>query len=93
MGFLVSKYVAGKSVGERGKARAIVIPLKRRAIHFHHWLYSLCLMSISSITGIHFLSPVVTYGFLGGLVFQGIYCYSDWHIVLISRGKTKAADR
>jgi len=29
LGFLSSKYVAGKSVGERGKVRSIVIPFRR----------------------------------------------------------------
>lgn len=90
---LASRYAAGKSVGERGKVRSIVIPFRRRMVHFHHWLYSLCLIGFSSVTGVHFLSPAITYGLLGGLVFQGIYCYSDWHIILIRRGQTTARDR
>ncbi len=93
LGFLASKYVAGKSVGERGKVRALVVPFSRWNFHLHHWLYSLCLIGFSSITGIHFLTPTITYGLLGGLVFQGIYCYSDWHIVLISKHQTTARDR
>ncbi|MFC1962367.1 hypothetical protein ACFLWN_04955, partial [Chloroflexota bacterium] len=51
----------------------------------HHWLYSLFLASLSFTTGMHFLSPEITYGLLGGLVFQGIYCYGDWHVVLVRR--------
>ena len=93
LGFLSSKYVAGKSVGERGKVRSIVIPFRRWGIHLHHWLYSLCLISLSSTTGMHFLTPTITYGLLGGLVFQGIYCYSDWHVILISRHQTRARER
>ncbi len=93
LGFLASKYVAGKSVGERGKVRSIVIPFRRWGIHLHHWLYSLCLIGLSSTTGIHFLTPAITCGLLGGLVFQGIYCYSDWQIILISRRQTTARDR
>ncbi len=89
LGLLASKYVAGKSAGERGKVRSIVIPLRRRGIHLHHWFYSLCLIGLSYATGIHFLTPAITCGLLGGLVFQGIYCYSDWHIVLISRHRTR----
>ncbi len=92
LGLLVSKYVAGKSVGERGKARSIIIPLRRWGIHLHHWLYSLCLISLSSATGIHFLTPAITCGLLGGVVFQGIYYYSDWHIILVSRHQTTARD-
>ncbi len=93
LGFLASKYVAGKSVGERGKVRPIVIPFRRWGIHLHHWLYSLGLIGLSAATGIHFLTPAVTWGLMGGLVFQGIYCYNDWHVILVSRRQTRARDR
>ena len=92
LGVLASKYVAGKSAGERGKVRSIIIPFRKWGIHLHHWLYSLCLVSLSSITGIHFLTPTITYGLLGGLVFQGIYCYGDWHVILISRHQTRVKE-
>ena len=85
LGFLAGKYVAGKSIGERGKVRSIVIPLRSWGIHLHHWLYALGLIGLSSTTGMHFLTPTITFGLLGGLVFQGIYCYGDWHRILISR--------
>ncbi len=90
LGFLATKYWAGKTVGERGKARSIVIPFRGWGIHLHHWLYSLCLIGFSSATGFHFLTPAITYGLLGGLVFQGIYCYSDWYVILISRTLNKS---
>jgi len=90
LGFLTSKYVAGKSDGERGKVGSIVIPFRRWGFHLHHWLYSLCLISLSAVTGSHFLTPIVTWGLMGGLVFQGIYCYSDWHIILIRRTPNKS---
>jgi len=86
-GLLTSKYIAGKSTGEKGKIRSIIIPLVRRKIHLHHWLYSLWLMGISFITGVHFLSPIITYGFLGGSTFQGIYYYVDWHVILVNQEK------
>jgi hypothetical protein len=92
LGFLSSKYVAGKSAGERGKVRSIVIPFRRWQVHVHHWLYFLCLIGLSSLTGIHFLTPAITFGLLGGSVFQGIYCYRDWHIILISRHQTASRD-
>ncbi len=93
IGFLATKYMAADSVGERGKIRSIVIPFIRWRIHLHHWLYSLWLIGLSSATGIHFLTPTITYGLLGGVAFQGIYSYSDWHIILIKRQQTRARDR
>ena len=89
LGFLASKYVAGKSSGEQGKVRSIIVPFRRWMIHLHHWLYSLCLMGLSTAIGLYFLSPTITYGLLGGSVFQGIYCYNDWHIIAISKRQTR----
>jgi hypothetical protein len=93
LGVLATKYMAAESVGERGKIRSIVIPFIRWRIHLHHWLYSLWLIGLSSATGIHFLTPTITYGLLGGVTFQGIYSYSDWHMILIKRHRTRAKDR
>ena len=87
-GFLASKYTAGKSTGERGKIRSLVIPFRKWGFHIHHWLYSICLTVLSLTTGIYILTPAITCGLLGGLFFQGIYCYSDWHVILIKRHKT-----
>jgi hypothetical protein len=88
VGFLASRYLAGKSVGEQGKLKSIVIPFRRLGIHLHHWIYSLCLIGFSSVSGMYFLTPAITYGLLGGLVFQGIYCYGDWHVLLVRRHQT-----
>ena len=89
LGFLASRQLAGKSAGERGKVRSIILPLRGWWFHLHHWLYSLCLIAFSSATGIHFLSPIITYRLLGGSIFQGIYSYSDWHVILIRRRASK----
>ena len=87
LGFLTSKYLAGKSIGEKGKLGSIIIPFRSSKIHLHHRLYSLWLMGISLVTGVHFLNPIITYGFLGGTTFQGIHCYGDWHVILINKTK------
>ncbi len=92
LGFLGSKYMAGKAAGERGKVSSLAVPFRRWRIHFHHWFYSVFLIGISSTTGIHFLTPAITYGLLAGLIFQGIYCYGDWHVMLTSRSLATARD-
>ena len=93
LGFFTARYVAGESAGVRGRLGSIIIPFRRWRIHIHHWLYSLWLMGISMATGIHFLTPSITYGLLGGLLFQGIYSYRDWHIVLTTSRKTSPRKR
>lgn len=87
LGILVCTYISGKSDGERGKLRSISIPLRRRKIHLHHWFYAACLLIYSFTTGIYLLAPIITYGFLSGFVFQGIYSYSDWHRIVVSKHK------
>ncbi|MFC1991702.1 hypothetical protein ACFLVC_03145 [Chloroflexota bacterium] len=89
LGLLVSKYVAGKSPGEQGRVRSVIIPFRKWRIHLHHWLYSLCLIGFSFAIGLHFLSPTITYGLLGGSVFQGIYYYNDWHVIAIRKPQTR----
>ena len=88
IGMLASKYIAGKSSGETGKLKSVIIPFRRWRIHIHHWLYSLCLLGFSSAFGLHFLTPTITYGLLGGAVFQGIYFYDDWRVIVLERRKT-----
>ncbi len=85
MGFLASKFLSGKTTGQRGKLGSVLIPFRRWKLHLHHWLYSSWLAGISTVTGIYFLAPLLTYGLLGGVAFQGIYCYDDWHIILVDR--------
>ena len=92
LGLLASSYVAGDATGKQGKVRLIIVPFRKWGIHLHHWVYSLCLISLSLVTGIHFLSPTVTYGVLGGITFQGVYYYSDWHVVLIRKQRTTVKD-
>jgi len=41
LGLLVSRYVAGKSPGDEGRLKSIVLPFHRWRIHIHHWLYSI----------------------------------------------------
>ncbi|MFC1901177.1 hypothetical protein ACFLYN_06250 [Chloroflexota bacterium] len=93
LSLLATKYIAGNTVGEQGKFKSIVIPIRKWGIHIHHWIYSLCLIAISSVTGMYFLSPTITYGLLGGLVFQGIYYYSDWHVIMVNRHNTRIKER
>ena len=85
VGFLIAKYLGGKTVGERGRLRSFFIPLGKRKIHLHHWLISSWIMIFALLKGVFLISPEVFFGFLGGLVFQGIYYYTDWYKILVPR--------
>lgn len=84
-GHLLGKFGGGKSEGIPGRVNSIIIPLGKWKFHLHHWLCSLSLMSASAAFGFYLFGPHVTYGFLGGLAFQGIYCYDDWYRVVVRR--------
>ena len=85
VGFLIAKYLGGKTVGERGRLRSFFIPLGKRKIHLHHWLISSWIIVFALFKGVFLISPEVFCGFLGGLVFQGIYYYTDWYKILVPR--------
>ena len=85
VGFLIAKYLGGKTNGERGRLRSFFIPLGKRKIHLHHWFISSWIIAFALFKGVFLISPEVFCGFLGGLVFQGIYYYTDWYKILVPR--------
>jgi len=86
IGFLLVKYFGGKTAGKPGRMRSHFIPLGKYRIHLHHWLLSsFAIMIFTVFKGIHILPSDLFYGFFGAIVFHGIYCYSDWHRILIPR--------
>ena len=85
LSFLITRILAGKASGEQGRLKSILIPLGRHKLHVHHWLISAGVISLSVTTNVCLGAPAIFYGALGGLVFQGVYCYSDWHKILVTR--------
>lgn len=78
-GYLITKLGAGRETGLKGRMRSVYIPLGNRRLHVHHWLIAILMMPLAFFTSIPFVAPVVICGFLSGIVFQGIYNYSDWY--------------
>ena len=85
IGFLIAKYLGGKTAGERGRLRSLSIPLGERKIHLHHWLLSSLVMGIPLVKGVYLPFSDLFYGFFGGIVFHGIYSYRDWYRILVLR--------
>ena len=84
-GFLITKYMAGKTSGKAGRIKSIVIPFRKYKIHFHHWLISSGIIILILLTNVGFLASAIACGVLSGSVFHGIYSYDDWHKILIPR--------
>ncbi len=84
-GFFICKFCGGSESGIQGRVRSIIIPLRGHEIHLHHWLISLIATVTSAVQGFFLIAPGLFYGVLGGLMLQGILCYSDWHRVVRRR--------
>ncbi len=70
------------------RIKSVIFNIGRYRLHLHHWL--LCLVILSFVVFYEF-SPLPIYfssGILGGLIFQGVFCYSDWHRILTKAKKT-----
>ena len=87
MGVVMGNFGGGKCEGQPGRVKSIIIPMWKWKIHLHHWLCSLGLIGVSSWYNVYIFNPYVTYGILGGIAFQGIYSYSDWYRIIVTRNQ------
>ena len=85
LGFLLTRCLASKTAGGKGRIKSVIVPFGKWQVHFHHWIISSWVIVIGLATNVHFFTPVVFCGFFSGLVFHGIFCYSDWHRIIIHR--------
>ncbi len=81
-GFVTAKHGGGKQEGKPGRIKSIVISWGKYQLHLHHWVLASLTSVICALKGIYIITPELFYGFLGGLIFQGIYCYSDCHRII-----------
>ena len=87
LGYILSKIFCGKNTGQVGIIKSIVFNIGKWRFHLHHWLIGFSILI--SVLLLKFSLPLApfSFGFLGGLVFQGIFDYSDWHKILIKKNK------
>lgn len=82
LGYFLGKFLSGKQYGQSGIIKSIAFNIGNYRLHLHHWLIGLgILISALSFNFSPFFSQF-SFGFLGGVVFQGIYCYPDWYKIL-----------
>jgi hypothetical protein len=80
--FVGTKLLSGRRDGKQGIARSIIIPWRNYRLHLHHWLLALIIGGVLALKGLCFPTPEIFYGGLSAVVFQGIYCYEDWHRII-----------
>jgi hypothetical protein len=82
LGYFITKFCSGQEPGLPGKIKSFTFNIGNYKLHLHHWLLGfMILISALSLKFFPFL-PQFSYGFLGGVIFQGVSCYPDWHKIL-----------
>jgi len=79
---VLSGYFAAKFLS--GKIKSPAFNVGNYRLHLHHWVYGLTIL-ISAIWYQFLPFPQFSFGFLGGVVFQGISSYPDWHRILFKK--------
>ena len=79
LGFVAGKIGGGKKEGVSGRIKSVVLSWSKYEVHLHHWLLTVIFIAIFAVSNFYIISPQPFFGFMSGLVTQGIYCYADWH--------------
>lgn len=91
LGYFSAKAIAGKRTGESGKIKSIAFNIGNYRLHLHHWLLGLITLGLALY---HNFLPFFqfSFGFLSGVIFQGIYSYSDWCKIWMRRKNLNGSD-
>jgi hypothetical protein len=77
VGYFTARYFAGEKTAEQGRLPSLTFDIKNYRIHLHHWLVFLGIFAAAVVANF-FVAPLLFYGFLGGVIFQGVLYYDDW---------------
>jgi hypothetical protein len=84
-GYLLTDFFSGKEAGLQGRIKSLAFDLGQWRIHFHHWMWGLGILISVFIININLPFNHFSYGVLGGMIFQGISCYPDWHRIIMRK--------
>jgi len=84
VGYFISVVFAGSrtKAKNRSKVPSVVFRFRQYRIHLHHWLLFLSVMITAMTLHFFILTPFLFYGFLGGVVAQGVFHYEDWRTIV-----------
>ena len=81
-GYFAAHFIAGQKTSEQGRLPSLVFAVGDWRVHLHHWLVFLAIFIVAAIASFFIVSPFVFYGFLGGVIAQGLFHYEDWpHVI------------
>ena len=79
-GYLLAHFLSGKF-------NSVVLSIGSYKFHFHHWIIGVVGLIIVLLYQISPLMEQLFFGYFGGLNFQGISSYSDWHRIFSRKKK------
>ena len=82
IGFYIAKLFAGNKEGEEKEIHSIQFNIGKYHIHLHHWISATIILIILLIIGFY---HDLVYGFLFGLIIQGL-TYKDFYEIVFPRG-------
>ena len=85
IGYIAARFLAGSETDAKGRFPSIIFSIKGYGIHLHHWLLSLGFLLAALGWGFFLIAPNIFYGFLGGVIAQGILMYEDWPRVVFRK--------
>ena len=88
MGYFVARIFSGKEAGPTGKIKSVIFHWGNYRLHLHHWFLGFATVLFALILDYSFFDyGKFSYSFLGGLIFQGIFCYCDWKKIIVKKKK------
>ncbi len=64
---------------------SLIFDLGDYKFHLHHWLVSTIALALAVAYDVGPLMNQLFLGFMGGVIYEGISSYSDWHQVLVRK--------
>ena len=78
LGYVAARFVAGHEEKATGRFPNLSFRFRSYRIHVHHWVVFSNILAVTLILHVFVVTPYIFYGFLGGIVAQGVLHYDDW---------------
>jgi hypothetical protein len=82
IGYFVARFLAGPKPNAQGRVPSLVVRVRAHRVHVHHWLLFSPILLVLLVSHVFILTPHLFYGFLGGVIAQGVLYYDDWASVV-----------
>lgn len=83
IGYLAARFLAGHKEKATGRFPNLVFQFRNHKIHMHHWIVFSNVLVVTLIFHFFVITPYLFYGFLGGVVVQGVLYYDDWREIVV----------